>query len=56
LKSAWTKVERLYLKKTKQNKTITAGGMAQTVEHLPSKCEARSSNPATKKKKKNQSM
>jgi hypothetical protein len=29
-----------------------AGGMAQVVEHLPSKYEALSSNPNTKKKKK----
>jgi hypothetical protein len=29
-----------------------AGGMAQVVGHLPSKCEALSSNPTTTKKKK----
>uniref|UniRef100_A0A8C0ZRY8 Ig-like domain-containing protein n=1 Tax=Castor canadensis TaxID=51338 RepID=A0A8C0ZRY8_CASCN len=30
-----------------------AGGMAQVVEHLPSKCEALSSSPSTTKKKRN---
>jgi hypothetical protein len=29
-----------------------AGGMSQVVEHLPTKCEALSSNPNTTKKKK----
>jgi hypothetical protein len=29
-----------------------AGGVTQVVEHLPSKCEALSSNPITTKKKK----
>jgi hypothetical protein len=29
-----------------------SGGMAQVVEHLPSKCETLSSNPSTGKKKK----
>jgi hypothetical protein len=29
-----------------------AGGVAQGVEHLPSKCEALSANPCTTKKKK----
>jgi hypothetical protein len=29
-----------------------AGGMAQEVEHLPSKCKALSSNPSTAKNKK----
>jgi hypothetical protein len=29
-----------------------AGGMAQAVEHLPSKCDTLSSNPRTTKKKK----
>jgi hypothetical protein len=29
-----------------------AGGIAQMVEHFPSKCEAQNSNPSTGKKKK----
>jgi hypothetical protein len=31
-------------------KQLRAGSVAQAVEHLPSKHEARSSNPSTKKK------
>jgi hypothetical protein len=31
---------------------LGAGGVIQVVEHLPSKCEALSSNPSTKKKRK----
>jgi hypothetical protein len=31
--------------------TFRAGGMAQAVERLPSKCKALSSNPSTAKKK-----
>jgi hypothetical protein len=29
--------------------TVRAGGVAQAVQHLPSKCKARSSNPSTAK-------
>jgi hypothetical protein len=36
----------------KNNKRKRAGGMAQVVELLPSKCEALSSNPSTTEKKK----
>jgi hypothetical protein len=32
-----------------------AGGVAQAVEHLPSKCEALDSNPSTAKKKRKKS-
>jgi hypothetical protein len=33
-------------------KNQPAGGVAQVVEHLPSKCEAPSTNPSVSKKKK----
>jgi hypothetical protein len=39
---------RFYLEKTHKR----AGGVAQVVDHLPSKCEALSSNPSTEFKKK----
>jgi hypothetical protein len=35
------------------NQSKRAGGVAQVVEHLPSKCKALSSNPKTKKSKRN---
>jgi hypothetical protein len=42
----------MQLKPMSQTKTdIGAGGMAQSVEHLPSKCEALSSKPNAPKKK-----
>jgi hypothetical protein len=39
-----------YLKNTKIHNTKRAGGVAQVGERLPSKPEALSSNPSTKKK------
>jgi hypothetical protein len=41
-------VLKFYIKKC-QN---WAGGVAQVIQHLPSKCEALSTNPSTTKKKK----
>jgi hypothetical protein len=40
-----------YINKEKK-RWQTAGGVAQVVVHLPSKCSALSSNPGTSKKKK----
>jgi hypothetical protein len=45
---------RLYLKKiSKEKKT---GGMAQVVEHMPSKCKPLSSIPSTTKRKKENNL
>jgi hypothetical protein len=41
---------------TLQNKEIGAGGMAQVVGHLPSKCEALNSNSSAMKKKRNKEI
>jgi hypothetical protein len=43
---AWTKLVRPYLR-SKIKTTKRVGGMAQVVEHFPSKCEALTSIPST---------
>jgi hypothetical protein len=43
---------RPYLKTKQKNRAKRAGGLAQTVEHLPHKHKTLSSNPNTVKKKK----
>jgi hypothetical protein len=50
LRSAWASSSGDPILKKKSQKR--AGGVAQVVELLPSKCEALSSNPNTAKKKK----
>jgi hypothetical protein len=40
---AWAKSETI----SKITRTRRAGGLVQAIEHLPSKCEALSSNPNT---------
>jgi hypothetical protein len=38
---------RAYLKNNKRKMGEEVGGMAQVVEHLPSKCKTINSNPST---------
>jgi hypothetical protein len=46
----WENTSKTLFKKI--TKAKRAGGVAQAVEHLPSKCKVWSSNPGTIKKKK----
>jgi hypothetical protein len=47
---AYLKIHIQFIKGKQEEKT--AGGVAEVVERLPSKCEALSSNPSTAKKRK----
>jgi hypothetical protein len=42
----------VYAQPSKYITSLMGWGMAQVVDHLPSKCEALNSNPSTTKKKK----
>jgi hypothetical protein len=52
LGTAQTKSRRTYLQSKLKKEKERAGRVAQVVEHLPSKCEALSSNSSIVKKKK----
>jgi hypothetical protein len=54
-KPAWANSSQEPTSKNTQHKKTKAGGVPQVVEHLPSKCEARSSNPSIGKKKEKES-